>query len=310
MTMFVMLGVVTNGSSELGPTGPQPTETDSPMKDWHLAFSSDFSGTSINPQVWGECYPWAKASQGCTNFGNEEKEWYQESQIHVKNGVLDLVASPEPTVGYDKRGQPKKYDCASGMVTTFPGFGFMYGFVQITARIPFGTDLWPAFWLEPENGQWPPEIDILEHWGTNSAARATLHPQVGQQQYSLTSTPNIDNGWHTFSLSWTRTRITWWYDGKQVLTATTGVPHQRMYLILNLAVDEASPGGCNGSLSVKSVKIWVPQRSRTHAMRTRCSPSVDVHAALTAVSDTCRPDAQKADAPTVFSTAGLPSAPG
>jgi len=257
------LGVAANGTSDSALGAAKPAAAVSAPKGWRLAFISDFSGSKINTKVWGECYPWANAFQGCTNFGNVhvEKEWYKESQIHVKNGVLDLVASPKPTAGYNEWGQPKVYDCTSGMVTTFPSFDFTYGFVRITARIPFGKDLWPAFWLVPQNWQWPPEIDILEHWGTSSTARATLHPTRGPQQYAVAPTPAINNGWHTFTLSWTKTRLTWWYDGKQVLTTTTGVPQQPMYLILNLAVDNASPGGCNGTLKVKSVNIWVPGQS-------------------------------------------------
>lgn len=261
LTMVVAIGVVGNGSSNLALTAAQTTAGDSPQADWQLSFNSDFSGTAVNPQVWGECYPWADASQGCTNFGNgtEEKEWYAESQISVKNGILNLTATPEPTGGSNVWGQPEEYGCTSGMVTTFPSFDFTYGLVQVTARIPFGKGLWPAIWLVPQNWQWPPEIDILEHWGTNSTARATLHPLAGPQQFSVVSTPGIDDGWHTFTLSWTPTRLTWWYDGKQVLTTTTSVPKQAMYLILNLAVNDDSPGGCNGTLSVKSVKIWVPR---------------------------------------------------
>jgi beta-glucanase (GH16 family) len=256
------LGVTTNGSSDSAIGTAKLAVAVSTPKSWRLAFISDFSGSKINSKVWGECYPWANASQGCTNFGNvNEKEWYKESQIHVKNGVLDLVASPRLTVGYNEQGQPKSYDCTSGMVTTFPSFDFRYGFVQITARVPFGKDLWPAFWLVPQNWQWPPEIDILEHWGTSSTARATLRSTDAPQQYSVVPTPDINKGWHTFSLSWTKTRLTWWYDGKQVLTTTIGIPQQPMYLILNLAVDNASPGGCSGTLNVKSVKIWVPRET-------------------------------------------------
>jgi beta-glucanase (GH16 family) len=253
------LGVAANGSSDSALVTTKFAATVSAPKGWRLAFISDFSGSNINTKVWGECYPWANPSQGCTNFGNvnEEKEWYTESQIHVKNGVLDLVASPKSTAGYNERGGSKVYDCTSGMVTTFPSFDFTYGFVQITARIPFGRDLWPAFWLVPQSWQWPPEIDILEHWGTSSTARATLRPKGLPQQYSVVPARGINHGWHTFTLSWTKTRLTWWYDGKQVLTTTIGVPQQPMYLILNLAVDNASPGGCNGMLKVKSVKIWV-----------------------------------------------------
>jgi len=259
LTVVVALGVATDGSSDLALSASPPTFTDSPPAGWQLAFSSDFSGTALNPRVWGECYPWANASLGCTNFGNEEKEWYQESQISVRNGILDLIASPQLAVGYSQSGKPEQYECTSGMVTTFPGFDFTYGFVQVIARLPFGKDLWPAFWLGPQNGQWPPEIDILEHWDTQKTSQATLHPVRGPLQVAVAGTPDANKGWHTFSLSWTPTRVTWWYDGTQVLTTTKAVPRLAMFLILNLAVDEHGPGGCNGTLSIKSVKVWTPQ---------------------------------------------------
>ena len=88
-----------------------------------------------------------------------------------------------------------------------------------------------------------------------------MHSTQDRQQYSVVPTPDINKGWHTFTRSWTKTRLTRWYDGKQVLTTTIGVPQQPMYLILNLAIDDASPGGCNGALNIKSVKIWVPRET-------------------------------------------------
>jgi beta-glucanase (GH16 family) len=70
--------------------------------------------------------------------------------------------------------------------------------------------------------------------------------------------PALSAGWHTFGFYWTNTRLAWYYDGKQVFSASTGVPQQDMYFIANLAVDNASTGGCSGSLLIKSVKIWQP----------------------------------------------------
>jgi beta-glucanase (GH16 family) len=260
LMMIITLGIVADGSSDPALAATPPTDTASPPANWRLAFNADFSGTSVDPRVWGECYPWANASQGCTNFGNgsEEKEWYTESQIRLKKGVLDLVAQRVPTPGYNQWGQPEEYDCRSGMVTTYPSFDFTYGFVQVVARVPRDKGMWPAFWLAAQNWQWPPEIDILEHWGTSTTARATLHPVWGPQQFAVVPVPDMNKGWHTFTMSWTPASVTWWYDGKQVLTTTQGVPQQAMYLILNLAVDDDSPGGCDGRLSVKSVKVWLP----------------------------------------------------
>lgn len=233
--------------------------TVSPPKSWKLTFNSSFSGTKLNTRVWATCYPWAK--NGCTNFGNdgEEKEWYTASQDKVTGGVLDLVAQREKTAGVNAKGAPQEYSCRSGMATTFRGFKFEYGYVQVIARLPFKTGLWPAFWLAASNEKWPPEIDLMEHWAFEANARVYLHPLSGIRQGGEVSTPGLSgSGWHSFTLYWTKTRITWYYDGHQLMTTTTGIPKQSMYFIANLASYDATPGTCSGSLQIKSVKVWQP----------------------------------------------------
>jgi beta-glucanase (GH16 family) len=232
-----------------------------PPAGWKLAFNSSFSGSKLKTSTWATCYPWA-AQSGCTNFGNdgEEKEWYMPAQDKVKDGVLDLVAKRGATSGTNASGKQKEYECRSGMVTTFPGFKFEYGFVQVTAKIPFKKSLWPAFWLAASNEKWPPEIDLMEHWDADIDARVYLHPDSGIRQGGTVPTPGLSSGWHTFTVDWTKTRITWYYDGKQLLTTKVGVPHQKMYFIANLAVTSTSASSsCTGTLQIKSVKVWQPK---------------------------------------------------
>jgi beta-glucanase (GH16 family) len=231
--------------------------TPAPAQGMTLKFAATFPGSQLNTQVWGTCYPWA--SGGCTNFGNTDDpdlEWYQAPQDQVSGGVLHLVAQRQPTTGLDKQGAAKEYACRSGMVTTYPSLRFEYGYVQVTAEIPFGKGLWPAFWLAAENEKWPPEIDMLEHWGSEPSGTVYLHPLGGARQGGPVNMPNLSTGWHTFGLSWTKTKLTWYYDGAQIMTTSVGVPQQKMYFIANLADDDTSPGSCSGSLLVKSVEVW------------------------------------------------------
>jgi beta-glucanase (GH16 family) len=231
-----------------------------PPTQWRLAFSTDFPGTRLDTSTWAECYPWAPSHLGCSNFGNsDEMEWYLPSQVDVENGALALVAQRTPTEGTDVHGNPKMYSCRSGMVTTYPSVNFKYGFVQVVARLPFGKGLWPAIWLVPENGSWPPEIDIVEHWGTAPTSRATLHTgKQNKQQRGTVNFPDADKGWHTYTLYWTQSRISIYYDNKLALTTTKSVPQLAMYLLLDLADDNNSPGSCAGTMYVKSVNIWEP----------------------------------------------------
>jgi beta-glucanase (GH16 family) len=232
-----------------------------PPTSWILKFDPALQGGRLDSQVWATCYPWATATGGCTNTGNvhdPEEEWYLPSQDQLSGGILHLVAQREPTPGLNKAGDPKEFACRSGMVTTYPSFRFKYGYVQITAKIPFGKGLWPAFWLAAASQQWPPEIDILEHFHSDPNSGAYLHPLTGARQGGTVMTPGLATGWHTFGLYWTKTSLTWYYDGFQIFSSSAGIPQQDMYLIANLAVDNAQAGGCSGSLQVKSVKIWQP----------------------------------------------------
>lgn len=224
-----------------------------------LKFASDFSGSRLNTKIWGTCYPWAHAQAGCNNFGNKEYEWYLPSQVRVSGGVLHLVAQRIPALGQNAQGASMQYSCRSGMVTTYPGFRFKYGYVQVVAQVPGGPGLWPALWLLAANLRWPPEMDILEHYGPpNVRTNVALHPVGAPGITKFLDTDNLSSGWHTFGLSWTSSRLVWFIDGQAVLTTSQHIPHQPMYLIANLAVYQPPSGdqGCEGTMLIRSIKVW------------------------------------------------------
>lgn len=230
-------------------------------KGWALTFNQGFSGKKLNTKVWSTCYWWAAPGGGCTNTGNsnQEKEWYQPSQDQVSDSELHLVAKRESTEGTNANGKPEKFSCRSGMVTTSKSFNFEYGFAQLVVRLPYGNGLWPALWLAASNHDWPPEIDLLEHWESQTNAGVYLHTKVGRQGGRVKLPSNFSKGWHTVTLDWTKTRITWYLDGHQVFTTTKDIPQQKMFLIMNVADTSTAAGACNGSMLVKTVKVWQPK---------------------------------------------------
>jgi hypothetical protein len=241
------------GSSAVGSAGaPKVIAPPSSMPE----FSATFGGIQLNTQVWDTCYP-PSSQAGCTNFGNpEEAEWYLPSQVKVSGGRLRLIATREATPGFDKAGNPKTYGCRSGMVSTYRGFSFKYGFLQVVAKVPHAAGLWSALWLATTNGSWPPEIDMLESWGAKQLTGTFYHPVHGTRARAVYS-PSLTMGWHTYSLSWTRSELTFYVDGRVVLTATKDLPHQTMYFIANVAeYQPAKVGDCTGQMLIKSVKVW------------------------------------------------------
>jgi beta-glucanase (GH16 family) len=221
-------------------------------------FDATFHGLHLDAKIWGTCYPWT-SKPDCTNFGNpEEAEWYVPSQVQVSGGVIHLVAQRKRTVGTTSTGTRKVYGCRSGMITSYPGFKFEYGFVQVVADIPHAEGLWPALWLAAANKKFPakPEIDMVESWGVNQTTGSFYHPVTGRHSRA-TYSPKLTVGWHTYSLSWTRSTLAFYVDSRLVLTVTKNVPRQRMYFLADLAeYTPAKRGYCTGQLSIKSVKIW------------------------------------------------------
>ncbi|HEY3942168.1 MAG TPA: glycoside hydrolase family 16 protein [Acidimicrobiales bacterium] len=245
------------------------TPTQPPTAGMHRVLDDGFAGLSLDGAVWDTCYPWAPSSPGCTNWGNDEREWYLPSQDVVSGGELHLVSQGIPTEGTTRSLQPQQYPCRSGMVTTYPGLRFTYGYVQVRAKLPAGP-LWSAIWLVASNFQWPPEIDIAESWSDGTPASFLKMGSMTEPNEiavdakdSFSGVPtHIDAGWHTYGLLWTAKSVTWYLDGRPIARTTRGVPDQSMYLVIDLA-DASSTvvtPSCNGSLDVRRVQVW--QRSQ------------------------------------------------
>jgi beta-glucanase (GH16 family) len=227
---------------------------------WKLAFDPGFAGTQLDTGTWATCYDWAtNPSVGCDNNPTAEKEWYIPSQVNVSGGTVNLVAKQEPTQGLSTSGAAKTFTCRSGMISSKPGFNFTYGLIQITAKLPYGPGLWPALWLAATNDQWPPELDIMEHWYSEPQMKIYDHTVGKKYLGGPVPTPaNLSAGFHTYSLLWTKDRVTWYLDGVQVFTTTSYVPQQAMYFIANVADDSTAAGACTGTMEIQSVKVWQP----------------------------------------------------
>ncbi len=112
--------------------------------------------------------------------------------------------------------------------------------------------MWPAFWLLPTNGGWPPELDVMEVVGSKpDALVTTVHwDQNGHQMVNKdTVVPGLSSGgMHTYGVDWQPDTITWYLDGKQVYEAATPADmHQPMYMLANLAAGGQWAGQPDGS---------------------------------------------------------------
>ncbi|WP_157965707.1 glycoside hydrolase family 16 protein [Euzebya rosea] len=209
-----------------------------------------FDGTELDDARWTRCYWWD--DDGCTNLGNAELQWYLPDQVQVADGVVRLVADDRPHTTDDGT----RWSHRSGMITTGPPthdgeprLAFTYGEVEVRARVPAGSGLWPAIWMLPATTESRPEIDLMEVLGDSTdILRMHVHYVDGDgERQSLGQDVDVEDlaeDFHTYGLRWAPDRLEFLLDGRTVweVTEPDAIPHEPMYLLVNLAVGGEWPG--------------------------------------------------------------------
>jgi hypothetical protein len=177
-------------------------------------------------------------------FGGTAKVSLNLDPFRIANGNLEIVAEP---LKEDLRQFTWGRSYSSGLLTSKGSFSQTYGVFEIRAKMPRGKGLWPAFWLLPASGAWPPELDVLEILGDNpQKLYVSWHSNEGGTHSSESKpidVPDTSAEFHTFSIDWTKESIIWFFDDIQVASKPTPEDfHQPMYMLLNLAVGGGWPG--------------------------------------------------------------------
>lgn len=198
--------------------------------------------------------------------GNHENEYYtaDPANLRIENGALNLVARQQK-INND-------YSYTSARIDTSSKEDFLYGKIDITAKVPNSAGTWPAMWLLPVGTKYAVdakaspklsylyggEIDLLESVGSEPSVVYgvvhTLHAAQnnpgGVGDYNKITVPNNDTRFNKYGLEWTPTSIIISINDKAYYTYkkqpgadyTTWPFDQKFYLILNLALGGAWGG--------------------------------------------------------------------
>lgn len=179
-----------------------------------------------------------------SRFGGTSDRPLGLNPFEVRQGILSISANQ---VGPDIAPLMWNYRYTSGLLSTRTSFAQRYGYFELRAKLPRGRGLWPAFWLLPASGAWPPEIDILEQVGQNPTKyQATIHSgATGGHTFAARtiSIPDASRAFHNYGVLWLPTRTIWYFDGVEVARQVTP-PDARvpMFMLVNLAIGGAWAG--------------------------------------------------------------------
>jgi beta-glucanase (GH16 family) len=233
----------------------------------HVTFSESFenfaasaSGVVDGRPAWRTTY----IGGDRTLPNNHEAEWYADpgpdGPFQIKGNILQITAMPIA-------GLPRKAVYRSGLITSQRLFGQRYGYFEMRAQLPRGRGMWPAFWLLPADGKWPPEIDVMEMLGdAPTTYYVSLHAGPDGKPLDETTrvqAPDLSAGFHVFGVAWRPDRIRFYLDDAMVHESATPADMQRpMYLLANLAVGGpgswpgAPTAGSTGAYRIAWIRAW------------------------------------------------------
>ncbi|WP_374471344.1 family 16 glycosylhydrolase [Phenylobacterium sp.] len=238
-------------------------------------FADEFAGPlslwdrESNPAgTWRPDYGY-QGSQGVGSYtlvSNDEKQIYTSPYFRDHAGDFadsPFVSNADGTLSIWARPSANPeifgYGYTSGLMTTKESHAQTYGYFEMRVDLPSGAGAWPAFWLLPADGSWPPELDVMEvlaqdpnaTWTTAHSNATGAHTSKGIASY----TPGGAEGFHTYGVLWTPSELAWYVDGVQVFAqATPADMNKPMFMLANLALGGWA-GNVDGSALPAEMKI-------------------------------------------------------
>lgn len=238
-----------NTTDPITPTTPGPVIPQSWTFEGTPSWTDEFETNGIpDPLKWDY-------ETGGSGWGNNELQYYTRGEnVKQENGQLVITAKKEDYNG-------KNY--TSTRLVTNKKAEWLYGRIEIKARLPKGRGTWPALWMFPSEsfyGTWPKsgEIDIMEHVGYDmNNVHFSLHTEVFNftiqtEKTAKKYTEAVADSFHVYRLDWTPYGIRGFIDGIQYFEFINNYSgyktwpfDRKFFLIMNIAVG-GNWGGAQG----------------------------------------------------------------
>lgn len=234
-----------------------------------LVYDEEFNSTSSVSNQWN--YDIGNND----GWGNKEEEYYTDNiqNSNIVNGTLNITALKQNLNGYN-------YTSARLVSKN----SYLYGKIEVCAKLPKGKGTWPAIWMLPENntyGNWPDsgEIDIMEatqktpNYVHGSLQMNAYNFKTGDQKTAIIKVSDLYSKYHVYGVLWTPNKIELSIDGHVYLTYDRNIyntgsdswktwPYNQPFkLILNIAIGGTYGGTIDNNafpqtMSIKYIKVY------------------------------------------------------
>ncbi len=231
----------------------QEVEGDEP---WKVVWADEFDGQGApDPSKWTH-------DLGNWGWGNREPQYYTD-------GDPDNARQEDGNFVIEARPNDDGHAWTSARLTTRGKMGFLYGRIEMRAKVPATDGTWAAGWLLGDDYRdeisWPycGEIDVMEAVGReidDATGDGVNHGSCHTRQYyfkqgnhisKVLPVKNMQDAFHVYAVEWTPEEVRLYVDGDHYYTydkhdTPEAWPFDRpQNLILNLAMG----GGMGGDIA-------------------------------------------------------------
>jgi beta-glucanase (GH16 family) len=241
-----------------------------------VLFFDDFPGSSVDAAKWS-------VFDRISDQANGEINCCVPANVSVSGGFLTGVSKHEDHSCGDSQQAPVTEHYTSWHIQqkTAP---FLYGTIEVRAKPPGGTGLWPTIWMlgykwqasQPATANipghdWPHdgwcEIDIAEFWqNARNQVNCTVHFNVAGGLHIQALPFDATTRYMVYRLQWSPGSLIWSVDaedgaGFRMLRTVSGagnVPDVPMYVVINAAIGGTGGGTPNPSTFPQTFSVdWV-----------------------------------------------------
>lgn len=215
-------------TGESTPNAPYGINTENSDTDWRLAFEDEFDQGELDPSVWNIGYGWGRQHSGW-EYVRDEDVWVDD-----ENDRLVLQADYNESHGPVDGDEPPHHWYGGG-VNTRDNVYQKQGYWEARIRLPeIVKGITPAFWAKPNTEEFPPEMDVMEHfsvanktWSAIHWARNGIPPSDSkdglQTEYSAyTHDDNPRENFVVYGAHWQDDRTEFYIDGNRYHTVSDG----------------------------------------------------------------------------------------
>ena len=172
-------------------------------------------------------HEWIVGEYWCETHSQFPLSWYDPAAVKIDNSKISLgVTNNQKYIYIDGAPCFRKFGVGRVNCNT----EFKYGKFEWTFKLPKGSSLWPALWLQSYQS-WPPEIDCIEGWSNDTRATyskrifwVNIHPtchwkgldgeHLSRGVFNTPKTFIKENKINTCSIEWRKDSIKVFYNNK------------------------------------------------------------------------------------------------